>query len=74
MGFSDDFVDPAPWYFRTISSWLKLFETAGLRLVAITIPAALDQSPRDDWRGATTGGAHSSPATACRLAVAPGTG
>ena len=37
-GFSEDFVDPAPWYFRTIGSWLKLFETAGLRLVALQEP------------------------------------
>ena len=24
-GFSDQFTDPAPWYFRTIDSWKKLF-------------------------------------------------
>lgn len=24
-GFSSDFTDPAPWYFRTIESWIKLF-------------------------------------------------
>lgn len=37
-GFSEDFVDPAPWYFRTIGSWFKLFETAGLRLVELREP------------------------------------
>lgn len=37
-GFSEDFVDPAPWYFRTIGSWLRLFETAGLRLVEVREP------------------------------------
>lgn len=37
-GFSTDFVDPAPWYFRTIESWLKLIETAGFRLVELREP------------------------------------
>ena len=37
-GFSADFVDPAPWYFRTIGSWVRLFETAGLRLVELREP------------------------------------
>lgn len=37
-GFSSDFTDPAPWYFRTIGSWLRLFETAGLRLVEMREP------------------------------------
>lgn len=37
-GFSADFVDPAPWYFRTTGSWLKLFETAGLRVVELQEP------------------------------------
>jgi 2-polyprenyl-3-methyl-5-hydroxy-6-metoxy-1,4-benzoquinol methylase len=37
-GFSTDFVDPAPWYFRTIGSWLRLFEAAGLRLVELREP------------------------------------
>lgn len=32
-GFSDDFTDPAPWYFRTLESWLKLLEDSGLRLI-----------------------------------------
>ncbi|WP_339676721.1 class I SAM-dependent methyltransferase [uncultured Zhongshania sp.] len=31
-GFSDEFTDPAPWYFRTLSSWLSLFSRAGLHL------------------------------------------
>jgi 2-polyprenyl-3-methyl-5-hydroxy-6-metoxy-1,4-benzoquinol methylase len=31
-GFSDDFSDPAPWYFRTVESWKKLLTDAGLRL------------------------------------------
>ena len=31
-GFSEDFSDPAPWYFRTVESWIKLLEKSGLRL------------------------------------------
>jgi len=30
--FSDDFTDPAPWYFRTMESWTRLFTASGLRL------------------------------------------
>lgn len=37
-GFSAEFTDPAPWYFRTIGSWLRLFETAGLPLVEMREP------------------------------------
>lgn len=32
-GFSDDFSDPAPWYFRTMESWLKLLVDSRLRLI-----------------------------------------
>ena len=31
-GFSDDFSDPAPWYFRTLESWSQLIGESGLRL------------------------------------------
>lgn len=37
-GFSAEFTDPAPWYFRSIGSWLKLFAGAGLRLVELREP------------------------------------
>jgi len=37
-GFSDDFQDAPPWYFRTISSWIALFETHGLRVVEMREP------------------------------------
>ncbi|SFD99360.1 class I SAM-dependent methyltransferase [Massilia yuzhufengensis] len=37
-GFSSDFSDPAPWYFRTIASWIALFEEHGLRLVELREP------------------------------------
>ena len=28
-GFSEDFIDPAPWYFRTLESWTRLLEDSG---------------------------------------------
>ena len=31
-GFSSDFADPAPWYFRTLESWVRLFAESGFRL------------------------------------------
>ena len=31
-GFSDDFTDPAPWYFRTTETWVRLLTGSGLRL------------------------------------------
>ncbi len=37
-GFSHDFCDPAPWYFRTIASWLQLFINNGFVLKAFKEP------------------------------------
>lgn len=37
-GFSDDFTDPAPWYFRTVGSWIDLFHESGLNFVEIREP------------------------------------
>jgi 2-polyprenyl-3-methyl-5-hydroxy-6-metoxy-1,4-benzoquinol methylase len=37
-GFSAAFTDPAPWYFRTLGSWVALLETSGLRLVDVREP------------------------------------
>lgn len=37
-GFSNDFTDPAPWYFRTIEGWTGLFETAGFSRIEISEP------------------------------------
>lgn len=37
-GFSSDFADPAPWYFRTMASWVKLIVDSGLRLLEIREP------------------------------------
>ncbi len=37
-GFSDDFSDPAPWYFRTIEGWVRLIAGSGLQLMEVREP------------------------------------
>jgi 2-polyprenyl-3-methyl-5-hydroxy-6-metoxy-1,4-benzoquinol methylase len=37
-GFSCDFTDPAPWYFRTLESWLALFRRHGLSVLQLREP------------------------------------
>lgn len=37
-GFSGDFVRPAPWYFRTLESWVRLFTANGWHLEEIREP------------------------------------
>lgn len=37
-GFSSEFTDPAPWYFRTLQSWVDLFNGSGFRLREIREP------------------------------------
>jgi 2-polyprenyl-3-methyl-5-hydroxy-6-metoxy-1,4-benzoquinol methylase len=37
-GFSTDFTDPAPWYFRTMGSWVRLLSQSGLRLAELREP------------------------------------
>jgi 2-polyprenyl-3-methyl-5-hydroxy-6-metoxy-1,4-benzoquinol methylase len=37
-GFSSDFTDPAPWYFRTLATWVQLYVESGLRLIEIREP------------------------------------
>lgn len=37
-GFSADFTDPAPWYFRTMQGWVRLFVASGLRMVDLREP------------------------------------
>jgi 2-polyprenyl-3-methyl-5-hydroxy-6-metoxy-1,4-benzoquinol methylase len=37
-GFSDDFTDPAPWYFRTLETWVRLIASSGLVLVEMREP------------------------------------
>jgi len=38
QGFNTAFKDPAPWYFRTLSSWVNLFNQNGLSLEQIIEP------------------------------------
>jgi 2-polyprenyl-3-methyl-5-hydroxy-6-metoxy-1,4-benzoquinol methylase len=38
LGFDEAFTDPAPWYFRTLESWVALVNTGGLRLVSLREP------------------------------------
>ena len=45
-GFNDDFIDPAPWYFRTLSSWIELFIESGFKLLEMREPIhPLTQKP-----------------------------
>lgn len=37
-GFSSDFTDPAPWYFRTLSSWIALLVQCGFPRVQLREP------------------------------------
>lgn len=37
-GFGANFTDPAPWYFRTMESWTKLFVDNGFRLRELREP------------------------------------
>jgi len=37
-GFSAGFTDPAPWYFRTLESWTRLFAGSGFRLLEVREP------------------------------------
>ena len=37
-GFSDEFSDPAPWYFRTLESWKSLLTDAGFGAIEVREP------------------------------------
>jgi 2-polyprenyl-3-methyl-5-hydroxy-6-metoxy-1,4-benzoquinol methylase len=37
-GFGSEFADPAPWYFRTLESWMRLFRHNGFRDIDIYEP------------------------------------
>ncbi len=37
-GFGSEFTKPAPWYFRTIESWIRLLHSAGLSLIELREP------------------------------------
>ena len=41
-GFGAAFSDPAPWYFRTLESWTRLFADHGFRLIELREPAHPD--------------------------------
>jgi len=41
-GFGDAFSDPAPWYFRTLESWVRLFGEAGLQVAELREPVHPD--------------------------------
>jgi len=38
QGFSAEFTDPAPWYFRTLESWVDLYTSNGLAINRIQEP------------------------------------
>ena len=38
QGFSEAFVNPAPWYFRTLASWIALMNSHGLTLDTVQEP------------------------------------
>lgn len=38
VGFSSAFRDPAPWYFRTLSSWIRLLKASGFQLIQMNEP------------------------------------
>ena len=37
-GCGTEFTDPAPWYFRTMASWVKLFSESGFRILEVREP------------------------------------
>ena len=44
-GFGTAFTDPAPWYFRTTSDWVREFGEAGLRICALDEPVGHEERP-----------------------------
>jgi 2-polyprenyl-3-methyl-5-hydroxy-6-metoxy-1,4-benzoquinol methylase len=40
LGFSSDFRDPAPWYFRTMESWQAMLERCGFEILECREPKA----------------------------------
>lgn len=38
QGFNEDFIDPPPWYFRTMASWMRLFREVGFNSPEIIEP------------------------------------
>jgi 2-polyprenyl-3-methyl-5-hydroxy-6-metoxy-1,4-benzoquinol methylase len=42
LGFSTEFRDPAPWYFRTVESWISLLRRSGFELIECREPTPPD--------------------------------
>jgi 2-polyprenyl-3-methyl-5-hydroxy-6-metoxy-1,4-benzoquinol methylase len=42
LGFSSEFRDPAPWYFRTLESWISMLRRSGFELIECREPTAPD--------------------------------
>jgi 2-polyprenyl-3-methyl-5-hydroxy-6-metoxy-1,4-benzoquinol methylase len=40
LGFGAEFSDPAPWYFRTLGSWLAMLQRSGFELLECREPTA----------------------------------
>jgi 2-polyprenyl-3-methyl-5-hydroxy-6-metoxy-1,4-benzoquinol methylase len=40
LGFSGDFRDPAPWYFRTVESWRAMLQRCGFKILECREPKA----------------------------------
>jgi 2-polyprenyl-3-methyl-5-hydroxy-6-metoxy-1,4-benzoquinol methylase len=45
QGFSSDFSDPAPWYFRTLESWSALLKGCDFEILECREPRAADGVP-----------------------------
>lgn len=62
-GFGAAFTDPAPWYFRTLESWVALLTNSGLRVVEIREPLhPRTQRPASVILVAEAGGSATTPA------------
>ena len=44
LGFSADFADPAPWYFRTLESWFSMLRRSGFNVLECREPTAAGAS------------------------------
>jgi len=41
-GFGEEFSDPAPWYFRTLASWVAMLRGSGFEMIECREPTAPD--------------------------------
>jgi 2-polyprenyl-3-methyl-5-hydroxy-6-metoxy-1,4-benzoquinol methylase len=44
LGFGTEFSDPAPWYFRTLGSWLRVLRNSGFEVLECREPTAAGAS------------------------------